>query len=337
MHISPKLLLKLMSTSLMHTTGYYLRKCSALNRSGNTCILMYHRIVSPEKISEYVEPGMYVTPETFEMHCKVLKKHFCVVSLSDLISGNIEKNAKPVCAITFDDGWKDFYQNAFPILSRYECPATVFLPTRFIGSSERFWTDHLAKLLSEQRKSTEHEMNTAKYRQLTKAILQLNGTLFKRTDEAIKLLKKLPLDQIQFIISELKHIRGTTHFEGAFLSWDDVRELKKTGLIEFGSHTVNHLILPAEDDATIRSELIESKKKLIDEQAANDGSISFCYPNGGFTIDIANLVEQSGYFSAVTTKRGWNCESSKRFTLNRIGIHEDISFSAAMFFSRISQ
>jgi peptidoglycan/xylan/chitin deacetylase (PgdA/CDA1 family) len=72
-------------------------------------------------------PGMYVSEEAFEMHMEWIKKFFDVVKLEDIIhqiQNKLEWD-KPQCAITFDDGWKDNYEYAFPILKRHNIPATI--------------------------------------------------------------------------------------------------------------------------------------------------------------------------------------------------------------------
>jgi hypothetical protein len=111
--------------------------------------LMYHRVIPKDK-PEDVEAGMYVEPETLEAHVRFLKKYFTIVPIPELSfstknnSGSFE--GKPPCILTFDDGWYDFYEYAFPILKTCQVPATVFLPTDFIGTRKWFWTDRLAKL-----------------------------------------------------------------------------------------------------------------------------------------------------------------------------------------------
>jgi len=98
---------------------------------------MYHRVTSPSKT---IQAGMYVNPDTFGNHLKLLQKHFNVVPLGKLgilqIENSVHRTTKPHCVLTFDDGWKDFYDYAFPLLKKYKVPATVFLPTEFIRSKK---------------------------------------------------------------------------------------------------------------------------------------------------------------------------------------------------------
>src|SRR5947207_6960570 len=91
---------------------------------GKAMILMYHRVVPPLALSAtYVQPGMYVTPDTFERHLRFLTDHFELVSLHDLL-GKWEARAQwntssRYCAVTFDDGWLDNYVYAYPRLRAY--------------------------------------------------------------------------------------------------------------------------------------------------------------------------------------------------------------------------
>ena len=68
------------------------------------------------------------------MHIRYLRAHYDVVPLEDLISTGSDN----ACAITFDDGWRDNYVTAFPILRAHGVPATIFLATNLVG------TDRLA-------------------------------------------------------------------------------------------------------------------------------------------------------------------------------------------------
>lgn len=99
----------------------------------NLKILAYHSVSSNRK------DALAVTPQNFEKQMDYLhKKAFNIISLDKCVEffkqgRNLLK--KTVC-ITFDDGYKDNYENAFPILKKYKFPATIFLITDLIGTNK---------------------------------------------------------------------------------------------------------------------------------------------------------------------------------------------------------
>src|SRR5438093_12581086 len=114
---------------------------------------MYHRLIPPRELdTSFVQPGMYVTPATFDRHLRFFTSHFKLVSLQDLLAmwrGDAWDAGARYCTITFDDGWLDNYLYAFPLLRKYGAAATIFLPTDFIGTSEWLWSDRLGYLLQQ--------------------------------------------------------------------------------------------------------------------------------------------------------------------------------------------
>jgi peptidoglycan/xylan/chitin deacetylase (PgdA/CDA1 family) len=98
---------------------------------------MYHRIIPEKEASPGLQAGMYVEPKTFEIHIEYLKKYFLIIPLSETMNNSgksFSLKSKPNCILTFDDGWFDFYKYAYPILKAHDVHATVFLPTKFIGT-----------------------------------------------------------------------------------------------------------------------------------------------------------------------------------------------------------
>ncbi|MGE5944862.1 MAG: polysaccharide deacetylase family protein, partial [Flavobacteriales bacterium] len=93
-------------------------------------VLMYHRICNID-----TDPWqLAVSPENFENQIKTITKNFNVLPVNDLIeqfkNRKIKRNS---IYITFDDAYQDNYFYAKPILEKYKCPATFFVPTHFIG------------------------------------------------------------------------------------------------------------------------------------------------------------------------------------------------------------
>jgi peptidoglycan/xylan/chitin deacetylase (PgdA/CDA1 family) len=304
---------------------------------------MYHRVIPRVEVRDYIQAGMYVVLETFEDHLKFFKKYFSVVPVRQLTCGSLSAKYMPKgklpCVVTFDDGWYDFYKYAYPLLKAYQIPATVFLPTDFIGTNKWFWTDRLAYVLSQKWHSG--GLITPQQLLLNSPLHQLanfKGPFESLLEEAISTLKAYRNSEIEKIISDLAARWSVNNKlpDRAFMKWDEIREMKRSGLVSFGSHTVGHKILTTLTDDEINIELIESKKRLINEQAVDPSFIPFCYPNGNYNERIAKLVKDAGYSLAVTTKSGWNTFESNPFELKRIPVHQDMTATDAMFGCRIA-
>jgi peptidoglycan/xylan/chitin deacetylase (PgdA/CDA1 family) len=159
-------------------------------------------------------------------------------------------------------------------------------------------------------------------------------------EEAIKTLKSLPNEEIENILDEMKEKWEVDAGmqEASFLSWEETREMHKSGIIFFGSHAKSHRILTTISEDSVRDELIQSKNKLIEEGVVAPSFIPFVYPNGNYNDRIANLVEEAGYHLALTTESGWNRVMNQRtgsYRLKRVGIHQDMTSTNAMMACRI--
>jgi len=289
--------------------------------SNFTLILMYHRVVYPDKTGQLLEPGMYVTPKTFESHIVFLKNNYRIYSLKEFVSKyeqEVGSTAPPRCVLTFDDGWYDFYTNVYPLLKRYQIPATVFLPTSFIGTGNWFWTDRLAHLINKCKEGILIDGMRGNLRNpLSQQVSRLQGSPHARLDKAIRILKSCSKEMIEMALSDLSTAWGITAnpLGRAFLSWEEVEELSQSGFVEFGSHTASHQILPTLEDETVRHELDSSKSELISKRVVDPAFIPFCYPNGSMDERIAKMVREAGYGAAVTTMPGWNPHTVDPFIL----------------------
>jgi len=328
--------------SCISATGYVGREIGRRGRHASL-ILMYHRILHQDEAGG-VQAGMYVEPETFEGHLKFLRKHFAIVSMEEYHARNRsirgeEENGRPLCTLTFDDGWWDFRKNAFPLLRTYQIPATVFLPTDFIGTAKWFWTDRLTRCIS-RRAASDRAAGTARAsgNPLVRRLEAIEGRTATWTESAIELLKDHREEEIEEVLAELDKrwaVNSSASGWHAFLTWEEVAEMGGTGLISYGSHTAGHRILTTLSREEAEQELHRSRERLIREGATSQTFIPFSYPNGNYDSEIADLVQSSGYAMAVTTRRGWNVRDADRYALRRIALHQDVSGTPAMLGCRI--
>jgi peptidoglycan/xylan/chitin deacetylase (PgdA/CDA1 family) len=99
-------------------------------------ILMYHSISDDDESNAHAYYRTKTSPAAFAAQLKHLHESgYTTCSLAQAIQRLQEQTqaAAKLAVITFDDGYRDFYGHAFPVLNQYGFSATVFLPTAYIG------------------------------------------------------------------------------------------------------------------------------------------------------------------------------------------------------------
>ena len=328
--------------SLQHAAASFGRHTRS-GKGSQLLVLMYHRILPlDDKRSLTEEPGMTVAPETFRQHINLLKHYFNIIKLSDWIQLKPDDKELPSrnCAITFDDGWVDNFEFAFPILKESNVPATIFLVSDMIGANEVFWPERLTRLITtiSSRYPQHWSHPVLEWLQKNPINYRLSDTLPTR-EELSALIACAKIYSDQEIHDRLTHIENvlqlaTGNHPPSLLNWQQVTEMVNSGLVEIGSHTCHHVRLNEHTpNEILRKEIIDSKD--IIEKHIGQKVKTFCFPNGDFSPESLALVKQN-YVGAVTTKSGWNSADADNHMLQRIGIHQDISEDRTSFLARIS-
>jgi peptidoglycan/xylan/chitin deacetylase (PgdA/CDA1 family) len=277
---------------------------------GRVLILMYHRVIPRgEAAATFVQPGMYVTPETFDRHLRFLTANFEILSFSDLLTkweSQQWDNGTRYCVITFDDGWLDNYTCAFPLLRAHGVPATIFLPTDLIGTEEWLWSDRLGMLLRRRGKGTPDEWD---------AFIEHAKTL---TDDA----RAGVLDGLE------AETGGPCLGQRRLIDWSQVHEMSRHG-VSFASHTRTHVNLTRLAGGALEHEL-RGPLDMLRERRVNHVPV-LAYPNGDHTDAVVAAARAAGYGAAVTTNPGLESRRpADRFRLKRIGVHDDVTQSVPL-------
>ncbi len=294
-------------------------------------VLMYHRILPPEDpryASE--EPGMIVHPDTLRMHLRVLRDTFTLMPLGEWVARAEQGRPLPdkACAITFDDGWRDNYEYAFPILQQEQVPATLFAVSGLIGTREQFWPNRIVRLLQQP-------VETRQSIGWLNALAQEGNLEAEASAQVIYSLKQYPDDRIIGMIEEAESSLGLEPPEApALMDWEELRELSDSSLVEIGSHTCRHVRLREDlDHETLKRELVDSKAELT-ERLGRPVDL-FCYPNGDYCAAAVEGVRRH-YRAAVTTRGGINAPDGDSLLMHRFGVHQHSSDRPERLLARLS-
>jgi peptidoglycan/xylan/chitin deacetylase (PgdA/CDA1 family) len=308
---------------------------------GSLVVLMYHRVLpqsAPARRTE--QPGMYVSPETFDLHLRELGRYFELVHLDDWLRRAGEGRSLPhrSCAITFDDGWRDNLEFALPVLTKYGAPATIFLVSSYIGSTYRFWPNRLLSLMARCFAARDSGLFPEPLRGLVEPVLESAAKRGELTpedaDRAVMAAKDLDEPLIRELIGAAEAGSDEPQVARDILSGEEIAQLAATGLVRFGSHTATHYRLrspvAAED---LQREIVFSQCEL--QRICGQPIELFCYPNGDTSPEAIELTRRH-YLGAVTTRQGWHAASEDPYLIRRIGVHEDISNTPEAFLARVS-
>lgn len=290
-------------------------------------ILLFH------KVNRLAAPffGEAVKPHVFEKQIRFLKRFYEIVDLAALTDCGMDlKTSRDLIVITFDDGYRDNYSYAFPILKKYGVPATIFLTTDYVGTHRLLWHDELAWILYKASRPADPR-TAARLRLPPKihlAVEQFFGSDLRGKVQSLhslaSLLKKFSDTERQGVLSSLANICGVEEWPGErnrpMLSWDEVSEMAEEG-ISFGSHSRTHPVLSRLSPLQAREEIIGSKKAI--ESKIGKPVTCFAYPYGkeeDYSRSTWQVLREGEFTHACTAIRGhekFPIESS--FALRRRG------------------
>lgn len=298
-------------------------------RADSLLVMMYHRVLPATHADRGSEqPGMFVSPETLALHLSLLKQHFEIVHLDEWLTRASAGQSLPprACVITFDDGWRDNYDHAWPVLRAAAVPSTIYLVTDLVGTSYSFWPNQLARALANP--SVARDRWPAWLRAL--AAQHVGDDPHPRVESIDAVIDACKATRDD---AEMRDIVGAPAGERDLMSWDEIEQMRAADLVRFGSHTRRHTRLSrVTDPAVLEDEVLVSRRQLRERLGAF--SDTFCFPNGDTSPQAIRCV-RSAYLGAVTTETGWNRRASDPYLLRRMGVHEDVSASRTQLLARL--
>jgi peptidoglycan/xylan/chitin deacetylase (PgdA/CDA1 family) len=299
-----------------------------ISRSGALVVLTFHRVLPDgEMCTTSSLPGMVVRQSTFESLLNYLSDHFEIVSLDDVTPGKTFDKGRLRFVITFDDGWSDNFQFAYPIAQTYRAPITIFLCSAMMGSTSPFWPEKVAEILRKtddlpELKAAVSRVAVELIPSFTRQIASASGSYAETIIEALKFLRVEIRDQFIERIGNIiaaAPVTAVTDPANALMSWSEVAVLFRQG-VTFGSHTRTHQVLTTLESGEVTDEVIGSRKDI--EYRLVKRCRAFAYPNGSYSSTVKRAVKEAGYDFAFTTEPGSWTENSDQHALPRVNMWE---------------
>ncbi len=318
--------------NLMQASGANLALLGLPSWSG-LLVVNYHRIGSRESCP--FDGNLYsATSERLEIQLRQYKRYGDVVSVDDLDEVVAGKPGKHIL-ITFDDGYRDNYDLAFPVLKQVGVPATFFIATGFIDQPHVAWWDEIAWII---RNANVPALPVSRW-----------------FEQGLEISPDDPRPAIARAVGTYWALRGNATAEfmddlasqagtgrcgpelacDLWMTWDMVREVADAG-IDIGGHTVTHPILARQDLTRQREEIFGSRQRL--EAQLGKAPKAFSYPVGQpdmFTEETKQLVHEAGYQYAFSFYGQYeSMVAIDRFNIPRCAV--DFDLSPAIFQSRLT-
>jgi peptidoglycan/xylan/chitin deacetylase (PgdA/CDA1 family) len=258
-------------------------------------VLAYHRVVERLDADGFALPAMEISVAMLEQHLDWLGRHFRIVSVDDL-GTEVEQSRQslPPAVVTFDDGYRDVFDYAFPLLKRKGIPAAIFVVTDLVDSAELPVHERLHALLVRAWPALTSRNELAPLDRLPKRMRDpFSATRY--------LLARLSHEKVVRIIDMLGadyEIDADVRERLQPLSWEMLATMSDSGMT-IGSHSKTHAVLTNETEQRVHDEADDSRRQL--EHTLGIAVRSFAYPGGSFTPSVVEAVAAAGYRYAFTT------------------------------------
>ena len=292
-------------------------------------VLTYHRIAEPGT-NLFYDPVISATPESLRAQVEWLHNRVRLLTLDELID-QVECGLpwrEPAMFLTFDDGYRDNFDLAVPILSERKAPATFFVPTAFLNSPRLPWWDHVACVI---KQTTARRLVVERHSKGDPSPLEIDLQNMSCSAAIMKIIRafldETIIDEVWFLDQLAARAMVEIDSEGLgrklFMTWSHVRQLadSDTGLT-IGSHAHSHRKLATLDDETQSHELAGSKQILEAQLGRSIKAMAYPYGwPGTYTIRTKALAAQAGFQLAFSSQEGINrLGRFDRYEVRRLGV-----------------
>jgi peptidoglycan/xylan/chitin deacetylase (PgdA/CDA1 family) len=322
--------LKRASLSILKGMGIFHVVRNSKWRQRRLLILCYHGISLKDE--HLWKPNLYMQPQLLEQRLRILKQGgYHVLPLTDALNRVCSRDLPPrSIAITFDDGFYDFYKQAYPLLKAFGFPATVYQSTYYSDYPRPIFNlicDYMVwkngGIIPDQGRELGLDIPTDRtkgvgQRLAVEALVSkaqkedLNGQ--QKEELARRLAKLLGIDYDELLESRVLQL----------MNRQEITQLAAEG-VDFQLHTHRHR---TPDDAVLFQKEIQDNRRSL-QRTTGSVPVHFCYPSGVYNEKFLPWLEAENVVSATTCDVGFATSKTNKLLLPRF---VDTSYRTAVEF-----
>lgn len=284
-------------------------------------IYLFHGVITRQRYSIRNYTRKHLPQDEFVLMMRDLRNCGSAVSMPEIVEMTEKKKTPPprAFAITFDDGFRNNYEIAAPILSELGIPATFYVTTGFVDQNKASWTDMIEYAI-ENKDSFKFQSSFPDFNG-TYATRKEKQTLLNRMRQVVK--GHSEMDPYE-LAHEFWAQAGIQSMErdpelDEKMNWNEVRELNQNPLFSIGGHGHTHRILEHLEPNELERE-IKTSLDLLRENLGEDIR-HYSYPEGlahCYSDRVIKVLKEKGILCALTAEPGRNRIGDDLFCLKRV-------------------
>jgi peptidoglycan/xylan/chitin deacetylase (PgdA/CDA1 family) len=317
-------MMKAAMSGLYHSGAH--RLLAPYTQGSGVIFTLHHVRPAPDRPSDFAPNSfLEVTPDFLDgLLDQVQEAGLDVVSLDDAVERLKQDDERRFACFTFDDGYRDVAEHAWPLFKGRSLPLTLYLPTDYIDGKGELWWLALEQVIARAdeielcRDGALWRLNTATVPDRIRAFEEIYWWL-RTVDEATQ-------RRVVRVLAERYGVDMADDCRRLVMGWDEVRDLAADPLVTIGAHTKAHFAIAKLSEERAYDEMVGGADRLEAELGRRPAHFSFPYgnPESAGPRDFA-LARQAGFKTAVTTRKGMVFDEHRRHltALPRVSLSGD--------------
>tara|TARA_B100000035_G_scaffold100972_1_gene85643 strand:- start:298 stop:1263 length:966 start_codon:yes stop_codon:yes gene_type:complete len=286
-------------------------------------ILLYHGVTESTSIGIENYSGKHMNVDEFYRQMSYIKDNCNILSMNEIVDIKRKNQTWPenAVAVTFDDGFKNNYECAAPILNKLNIPATFYICSGMIDSNKMFWVDKIEDCINRTKKNTIEILLDASF----EFSLMSKEEKIEALTEIKSYCKSADVKTKERVLKDLELISGvqpkaSSAMNYQMMSWDELKSLNDNQLFTIGGHTLYHDIMSSHVNEENMFKDIELSIGLL-EFNLNEKIIHFSYPEGQkhhYNQKVIHKLKNSKIVCSPSAIHGINDNENDLFNLFRI-------------------